>query len=147
GGRSGGSRSVGAGVKERKRVQKWWAGGRRGGRGRRASQTSLEPRQGAMRAEENQGERSPRCAGQASGGRFLATERGRAAEPGHRCIITAAVSDPRRPRTGESASHPPGGRGSGAPAPNGGGTGIGSVNPKRRDSDMPPALGRGCTND
>jgi hypothetical protein len=27
-----------------------------------------------VRAEENQGERSPRCAGQAIGGRFLATD-------------------------------------------------------------------------
>ena len=42
-------------------------------RGKTASPRGQWPWQERVRAEENQGQRSPRCAGQAVGGRFLAT--------------------------------------------------------------------------
>jgi len=53
-------------------------GRNRGGRERTASQTGQWLWQERVRAEENQGERSPRCAEQAGWGRFLATDAGAA---------------------------------------------------------------------
>src|SRR5262249_12956114 len=69
--RCNGNRSVGAGLTE---VGQRTEGRNRGGRGRTASQTGQWLWQERVRAEENQGERSPRCAEPAGWGRFLATD-------------------------------------------------------------------------
>ena len=65
--RSDGGRSAGAGVKERKRESEVVGRRAEGRRARRASQTIRGSGGSTVRAEENQGERSPRCAGQAVG--------------------------------------------------------------------------------
>src|SRR5262249_42723303 len=76
--RSHGSHSVGAGVTKGKRVSevvvRRAAARNRGKRGRTARQTGSWLWQDSVRAEENCGGQSPRCAGYAIAGRFLATE-------------------------------------------------------------------------
>src|SRR5215471_12889620 len=75
--RCAGGRRAGAGVTKGKRVSevvgRRAAARNRGERRRTARQTGPWPWQDSVRAEENCGGRSPRCAGYAIAGRFLAT--------------------------------------------------------------------------